>query len=234
MIATMTTAKSNTPTLEDLKKHAFECGADSAKGGDAQIKFGLQIVAAAYHGTINLDRNRHGMDIDDCTVLSGEYFKGRSGNAVFDAKAGNQRKLIACARTLTKLGGWTKGGMGEPIATTNNLMTHRQTLRKDPTKAKKLDDAFNTLMRFARQQIRADQLITADRFDEFCYRKQNDPASLEDHLDAIRKKALDLKNGKASNGTVQDKSPEINDIINACTKRLTALAQGKAKSGKAA
>src|SRR5260221_7836825 len=160
---------SNAITLTQLKQTAFECGGDKGKGDDAQIKFGLQVVAAAYQGTIDLDRNKHGTDIDDATVLAQEYFRGRTGSTVFDAKAGNQRKLIACTRTLSRLGAWPKGGNGEPIATVNDLMTHRQNIRKDPTKAKKLDDAFNTLMRYARSQIRQDQLGTPNTVDRFLF-----------------------------------------------------------------
>lgn len=237
MSTTTAAPATNAITLPQLKQIAFDLGTDAGKGKDTQIKFGLKLVEAAYMGAIDLDRNKHGTDVDDATLLSGEYFKGQSGSTVFDAKAPNQRKLIACSRTLVRLGSWPKGGNGEPLATVNSLMTHRQKLRQDPTQAKKLDDAFNTLMRYARQQIRRDQLIDDSEFKDFCFRKQGDPATVEEVWDDIRKKALNLKAGKAGNGTAQDKGPEINQVIDICNKRMSAFAAAKAKTkpgGKAA
>lgn len=230
---TATTPPTNGLTLGQLKQIAFDLGGDAGKGKDTQIKFGLKLVEAAYHGTIDLDRNKHGQDIDDATVLCGEYYKGQTGATVFDAKANNQRKLIACARTLTKLGSWPKGGNGEPLATVNNLMTERMGYRKDPTKAKTLDDAFNTLMRFARTQIRRDQLVDQNELKGFCFRKQPDMMSAEAIVEGMRKTAMNLKAGKCSHGTAQDRAPEIDTIINACTKRLKdiATAKGKTKPG---
>lgn len=221
-----TQATSNVLDVNAMKKVAFECGSDRGKGNDAQIRFALQVVASAYQGGIDLDRNKHGTDRDDAQVLCDEYFKGRVQSGIFDHKADKAGKFVSCIRTLTKLGGYTKGGQGEPISTVNDLMTERQKAKAQPTSGKKLDDAFNTVMRFARAQIRRDQMIDKAEFPSFIFKKGKEPADLEESWDALRKAAQKIKTGK--NGMAADPCPEITVVIDACTKRLKQMATQKA------
>lgn len=221
-------------TLTDMIATATLLGSQKGAGGDTQIKLALKVIEAAYHGGINLDANKHGTDIDDATKISEAYVKAQSGATVFDAKAPNQRKLIACVRTLTKLGQWPKGGTGEPLTTVNNLISYRQKLRAKPGMSKKLDDAFNTTMRFARAQLKRDQLIDPQEFDAFCMKKDVDLATAEELVESLRNGLNKLISGKASKNTAHDSSPEVKKAAEMLTKRLKDLAAARAPQQGAA
>src|SRR5665647_2785062 len=169
----MTHATPNAMTFADVEASMMELGKMAGQGKDTQIKALLNVVQGAFHGSIDLQENKHGTDIDDCTKLAEAYVKAQTGAVVFDAKAPNQRKLISTFRTCTKLGQWPKGGNGEPLGTVNNLITMRQKLRAIPGEIKKLDDAANTLMRYARAQLKRDQLIDDKELKTFCYKKDS-------------------------------------------------------------
>lgn len=218
----------NVISFADLLKVAAELGDDAGRGKDTQIKFLLKAVEGGYHGALDLDTNKHGSDVDDATKLSEAYVKAQTGAVVFDAKAPNQRKLISCVRTCVRLGQWPKGGTGEPLATVNNLMTVRQKLRQNPATAKKLDDAANTLLKFARQQLKRDSLIGDSELQSFCLKQQPALNSAEDILDGVRKTLIKLRDGKASHNTAQDNSTHVVAAINEITKRLKAIAAEKA------
>lgn len=218
-------AKPNTLSLADLLVTAEDLGKQAALGVDVQIKMDLKVLDAAFQGVVDLSANKHGTGIDDATKLSEAYWKSRNGAAVFDAKAANQRKLISNIRKSVKLGMWSKGGPGEPLNTVNNLMTLRQKLRRDPATAKKLDDAHNTFMRFATQQLKRDQVIPDAELAAFCYRPERDEATLEDFYEGTRKKFQKLRDGKLSG--MQDTGKEIDDVIRACTSKLVAIAKAK-------
>lgn len=231
---TATQAAGNGMTFTQLMDIAKDLGAQAGLGRDTQIKMLMQLVEGGYHGAVDIDRNKHGNDTDDSIKLAAEYVKAQSGTTVFDAKAPNQKKLISCFRTCIKLGQWPKGGQGEPLATVNNLMSLRQQLRKTPGQAKKLDDAANTLLRYARQQIKQDTLIDPSELQDFCFRKQHDLLTAEEHIERIRKSLRQLHDGKASNNTALDNSPQVKDCINKLTKRLQEIASQRATPGNRA
>jgi len=226
----------NKISFADLLATAAQLGAEAGKGTDTQVKFLLKAVEGGYHNALDLTRNKHGTDADDATKLAEAYVKARQGAVVFDAKADNQQKLISTLRTSIKLGAWPKGGNGEPLATVNNLMTIRQNLKKLPAEAKLLDDAANTLLKYARAQLKRDQLIDEPELKTFCYRPGKGLATAEEIIEGMVKKLDNLISGSASSGTAQDKSNEIINARNEMRKRLSAIAtaRGKAKGPAAA
>ena len=228
----MTTLQSQVPLSNNgsfvaLLADAAELGKQAGLGKDTQIKFDLKVAEAAFHGKIDLDASKHGTGIDDATKLTEAYVKAQASALVFDAKAPNQRKSISCTRKLIQFGMWTKGGSGEPLASLNAFVMQRQKLRADPLNAKKLDDAHNAVLRYARAQVKRDQLITASEFNSFIFKKQPELATVEDILGNIRSAARKLYEGKAAGGTATDSSAEVMTVINACTKRLTDIAVAK-------
>lgn len=210
-------------SFADLMETARELGEQAGRGKDTQIKFALKIVDAAFHQRIDIDPNKHGLGVDDAEKLTEAYVKAQNSAVVFDSLAANQRKAVSCTRTLIRLGMWPKGGQGEPMASVNNFVTERQKLRADPKNSKKLDDAFNSLLKFARTQIKRDQLIPTQERQGFMFKSQPAFATTEECYAAIRKAAQNIKSGKASHNTVLDKSPEVDAIIKACTDRIASL-----------
>jgi len=226
----MNTPQTNAITFADLTTIAQLLGSDTGKGRDTQIKMLMKLVEGAYHNAIDTDKSKHGADVDDAQKLAETYVKAQGAATVFDAKAPNQRKLISCFRTCIKLGMWPKGGMGEPLATMNNLISMRQALRKNPADAKKLDDAANTLLKYARAQLRSDQLLDDAQLREFCFRKGVELRTAEEIIEAARKSLRQLYEGKASHNTASDNSKHIANAIESLTKRLkeNAGARGRA------
>lgn len=216
----------NTITFDDLMKDAADLGAQAGAGVDVQIKFMLKALEGGYHNAISLDKNKHGTGIDDAQKLSEAYFKARNANVVFDAKADNQRKLMSTVRTAIKFGGWTKGGQGEPIANTNKLLSMRQTLKKNPSEAKKLDDAANTFLKYARQQMKRDTLMGDDELKGLCYKATKDEATMEEQVEQIRKK-LDklIAGGYKTKHVVSARhslSQELSDIAKARNPQIVS------------
>lgn len=218
----------NTLTLDKLLERATELGEQSGKGKDTQIKFLLSAMEGGYFNAVDMVPNKHGAERDDATRLAEAYVKAQGTATVFDAKSGNQRKLISTLRTSIKLGQWPKGGNGEPLGTVNNLMTERQRLRKDPTQAKKLDDAANTFLRFARQQLKRDTLIDPNEFKTFLFKPNKDVLTAEEVLEGIRNSLTKLSKGTNSHGA-QDNSKEVRDALAALNQRMVAIAKSKAK-----
>lgn len=229
-------AAPNLPSFEAMLQVAQELGEQAGKGKDTQIRFDLKLIEAAYLGTINLDPNKHGPDRRDAIVLAEAYVKAQQGATQFDAKSDASRKLISNVDKCIKLGGNPKWGQGEPLATVNALVTFRQKMRRDPQQAKKLDDAHNALMRFATTQLKRDTLIDGDELHKFVFKRDPNERTIEDVLEAIRKMANNLKAGKVAHCHEIDQSPEVQSIINSCTKRLTAIAKarGAGKGGQPA
>lgn len=223
---------SNAITIADLENVADQLGAEAGKGKDTQIKFLLKMVEGGYHNALDVtNKNKHGTDIDDATHLAERYVKAQRTAVVFDAKAPNQQKLISTLRTGIKLGAWPKGGNGEPLATVNNLMTMRQNLKKVPGEAKKLDDAANTLLKYARAQLKRDSIIDDAELKEFCYKPGKNTPTAEEIIEGMEKKLSKLIDGSAANGTAQDNSNEIRNARQLLRTRLSAIAtaRGKAK-----
>lgn len=221
----------NAPTFADLLVAVSDLGTEAGKGKDVLIKFDLKIIEAAYAGTLSIDPNKHGVGIDDAQKLSEAYWRAQNGAVIFDAKADNQRKTISNTRKGIKFGSCPKWGVGEPMGRVNDLLNMRSKLKKAGTK---VDDAHNSLMRYATAQLKLDQLMSDDVLQTYCVKKESDPRSLEDFFESIRSTANKMKEGKLTNCPDMDNSPEVQAIINSCTKRLIAIAKARAPSGGAA
>ena len=217
----------NKPTFDDMLACATELGEQAGKGADTQIKFLLKDVEGGYHNALDLAKNKHGTDVDDAQKLAEAYFKARTGALVFDAKAANQQKLTSTVRTSIRLGCWPKGGNGEPIATVNNLMTIRQGLKKDPAQAKRLDDAANTLLKYARVQLKRDQLLGDDELRDLCFKREADPATVEEILERTAKQLDKLIDGSAANGTAQCASPNVKNARQSIRQELVSIAKAR-------
>jgi hypothetical protein len=208
---------SNTIKFDEILAAAQQFGAETGAGKDAQVKFWLKTFEGGYHGVVDLKASKHGTGVDDAQKLAEAYVKAQNGAVVFDAKAANQQKLMSCLRTGIKLGSWPKGGNGEPLATVNNLMTMRQQLKKA---GNKVDDAFNTCLRYAREQLKRDVIIGDTELREFCLKKQRTPKEDEEKVEAIRK-ALDKL---ISDGY---KSANLVSARGSLQSELSALAKAK-------
>jgi len=223
----------NVITAADLLDVAQELGKQAGQGKDTQVKFLLKVVEGGYHNAIDLSGNKFGKDIDDATKLAEAYVKARQSSVVFDAKADNQRKLISTLRTSIKLGQWPKGGNGEPLATVNNLMTMRQKLRQNPAEARASTAPANTLLKYARAQLKRDTLLTDEELRQLCYKKpKGDAPTAEERIEATRKLLDKLIKGDLPDGA-QDNSSDVIVARDSLTRRLIAIAKAKgtAKQG---
>jgi len=217
----------NTPTFQDVLDAATQLGAEAGKGKDTQVKFLLKTIEGGYHNVLDLNHSKHGADTDDATRLAETYVKAQQGSVVFDAKAPNQRKLISCLRTGIKLGSWPKGGNGEPIATVNNLMSKRQKLRANPAYAKKLNDATNTVLNYARVQLKRDTLLTDAELDQFMFKPDADDATVEELLSRSVKQLDKLIDGSAAHGTAQCRTQHVLNARDSLRKELAGIAKTK-------
>jgi len=220
-------------TYDEVVERVVALGEAAGKGDDSQVQFHMQIVEGAYHGALDLDKNKHGTGIDDATKMAEAYYNSRSKSSMFNPRAKNQRKLISTTRLDIRLGMWSKGGSGEPIGSMNNLITIRGKLQKNPALEKKLDDATNTLHKFARAQLRSDQLMSDAQLEAFCYRKVPDLRTPEEILEAVQKQLKSLRDGKAANGTAKDDSSLVRDAITKVTDRLKEISGERVKLAQA-
>ena len=217
---------SNVITHDEVMTLATKLGAEAALGKDTQIKSLLKCLDGAYHGVLDLKKNKHGTEVDDATKFAETYYKARNANAIFDAKADNQQKLASTIRTSIKLGASPKFGNGEPIATVNGLMTTWQKLKTGPER-KRLDDAANVFLKFARTQLKQDTLLTDDQCRELCFRAAKEEATVEDILEATKKKLDKLIDGSAGNGSLQCKSQNVVAARHSISKELAAIATAR-------
>jgi hypothetical protein len=211
-----TPPKSNTPTYDSLLQVAKDLGVQSGMGKDTQIKFDLTLIEGAYLGTLSLDPDRHGTGRDDGTTLAEAYTRARQGATAFDAKSDAGRKQVSNTRKCIKLGSNPKWGRGQPMQTVQEFVRYWQDCRKDPAKAKKLDDVHNALMRFATAQLKSDQLIPDDERNRFAFKTEKDEKTEMEKLDDIRKAIK--KTG--------DQSVQIKAAYDQITLRITNIVKG--------
>lgn len=217
----------NVITHDEVMTMAATLGAQAALGKDTQIKSLLKCLEGGYHGALDLKKNKHGTDRDDATKFAEAYFTAKNGNAIFDAKADNQQKLASTIRTSIKLGATPKFGNGEPIATVNTLMTLWQKAKAGPDR-KRLDDAANVFLRYARRQLKQDTLLTDAELRETLFKPAKDEQTVEDILEATRKKLDNLIAGTGAGG-LQCKSSNVVSARHAISKELAAIATAKSQ-----
>ena len=223
-------ASSNQITMDDLLVIARESGEAEARGQDSLPQFLLKVTEASFVGAIDITANKYGPGIDDATKLTAERVKARTHSNVFDRKALNQRVACNRTRTMTKLGMFTKGGPGEPLSTLNKLLTLRDKASKTAITQKRVIDAANAMINYARAQVRADHVLGDAELEQFFLKPDHDKPSEEQFLDATRKRLQAAKVGKGLNGAIDTDTAD--KAISAITKRLKAIAV--AKGGAAA
>jgi len=217
----------NTPTRQEIDARIDQLGLEAGKGRDTQVKFTLQMIEGAYHNVLDLNKNKHGADRDDASVMAERYAKAQNANSMFDHKGSNERKASSCARTGIKLGGWPKGGNGEPIATVNQFVSEWTKLRARPGMASKLNDCNNALLSFARAQLKRDQLIDPSQFSQFFFKTAPDAATAEEIIASAVKKLDKLIDGSAAGGTVQHNTPSVIAARHNLRQELAAIAKAK-------
>lgn len=200
----------NDARYDDLLVKARELGMAAGKGKDTLVQFGILAVNAAYDGVLDLTKDKHGTGIDDACRAYAEYARALAVNTIFDAKSPSGKVQAAKLRTCIRLGSWTRGGPGEPIATMNKLLGIRDKLRKDPVQNKLLDDAYNTLLRFARFQMKQTGPISDEHLlRQFCLKPGAKARTLEEYLAGVCKSLDDLRAGRAAHNTLQHTSAAI-------------------------
>ena len=214
----------NAPTLQDLEDAVDELGEQAGYGKDTQVKFLMQMIQGGYHNLLDLNHNEHGAERDDATVMTERYVKKQQGTSMFDAKAPNQRKAISCTRTGIKLGSWPKGGNGEPIANVNKFISRWVKLRKTHGK---LNDAANSLLAFARAQLKLDRLIDEADFDAFMFKPTVEDLTAEEIIENTVKKLDKLIDGSASHGTAQCNTAHIQQARHHMRQELADIAKAK-------
>lgn len=220
---------SNTQKFADLCNTVTALGEQFGKGKDAQIRFALAVTEASYLGVADLDENKHGVGRDDALVLTETYFKSRSKNTMFDAKADNIRKALSWTKTYIKTGQWSGGGSQEPLQSIDRLMNIRQTLRKDPMNNNKLEDANGVFLRFCRTLLKNNAVPDDATLRGLCFKKGREQPTAEDIIEALAKQLDNLYAGKAVHKTVQDNSSEIDRARKALRQRLKHIAIERGK-----
>ncbi len=223
-IAASPSAISNKPNFVDVLKDIQALGETEAKGKDGWVQCLLKIVDAAFTGAIDLTANKHGNDLDDAQKLANAYTSAAREVGIFDRKPPAVKKCASCIRTMVRLGMWPKGGPSQPLEAVNTFMTIYRRMRTDPAHAKRMIDAANALLTFARTQIKRDSVIDEDEMRGFMLRKEPDPKEEEDWLELIRRKALNAKTGK---GGVAVDVATAEKIERACTSRLKEIAKAR-------
>ena len=218
-------AAKNDTRFEQLTGTVEQLAAVAGQGADVQVKYLLLITQNAFEGVIDNTINKHGDNVDDATFLAEKYWKVRNKNVIFDPKAANQRKTVSCMRQCITLGGWSKGGPGEPIGMVNKAMTLYRDMRKDPATSKRLVDPANYLITIARRMKKLDAVLDEQELRELAFKNVPDQATVEDALDAMRKIATKLYQGKHPAGSCN--TPNVDKIIKAASAELKAIADAK-------
>jgi hypothetical protein len=217
----------NKITRDVIEQRTKECGVDAGKGGDSQIKYHLTLLEGAYHGVLDPVKHKDPQDPtkvlrDDASDLSEIYYKAQSGANTFNAKAGNQRKLISTSRLSLRGGQCTKGDI---LATVNDLMNIRNKLKKDPKNAPRLDDAVNVLHRALRVQLKPDRAgpLEKEELESLCFKKVKDPRSLEKFWEDTDKTFRKLALGTLQSSQLEDTAAEVAAVRDLCKQRLRTL-----------
>lgn len=203
----------NTPTTHGKNDHRFDdllgdvrkIGADIGNGRLGRLRIGLLLVNGAYNNVVDTTRNKHGDGIDDAVAVTMECVKADTqADPNNDSKsAGVQASKF---RACIKLGGWTRGGPGQPIDNVNKLLDRHAALKKSGAKVR---DAFEALLKYASVQIKLQAAMDEKDLEQFVLKSTKEPPTLEEYLEGVSKKLTDLVTGKAANGTLQDTSPAV-------------------------
>lgn len=228
MTTTDTSYGKNDTRLDDLLEKTRELGVAAGRGKDTLVQFGLLVVNAAYESVIDLTKDKYGDGHDDTVKAYTEYGQAMAKSTVFDHKSPSGKVQAAKLRTCIKLGSWTRGGPGEPISTVNKLMAVREKIRRDPATCKSLDDAYNTLLRYARFQVKQTGVVDDENvLRAFCLKPVARTKTLEEYIRGVAKSLTDLRAGKAASNTLSHSSPRIINVLQALQQEINDIRQGK-------
>jgi hypothetical protein len=225
MTMTTTPTNSNRPSLTDLIDKADELGTLAARGADTQVQFYVTVHEAAFMGSIDSTKDKHGTGIDDATKLTEAYVKARTKASVFDHKAPNQRKAVSCVRSMVKLGLWPHGNSQQVL---NDYLNIRAKLRANPMSAKRLDDAANAVLRLARRQVKEKSELDKQSLEAMLYKPVSEQRTVEEAIESLRKQTLNLLHGKSG---LLDQSPLLKKAAQAFGDRLKEIAKEKGGTG---
>lgn len=216
-------------TFEYLLDAAKESGQKEAQGADSLPQFFLEVTQGAFLGVIDTTANKHGSGINDAAKLTQARTQARTGSTIFDRKALNVRVAVNRTNTMIKLGMWPKGGPGEPLSTLNKLLTNH---RKAIQAGKKVVDAANAMLNYARAQVRSDHVLMDSELEKCFLKPDPTKPSEEDKWVSLRKSLQAGKVGKGVDGTLDTDTAD--KMIALATKRLKAIAAAKAGTGATA
>jgi len=215
-------------TFEYLLEVAKESGQKEAQGADSLPQFFLDIAQGAFLGVIDVTANKHGAGVNDAAKLTQARTQARTGSTIFDRKALNVRVAVNRTNTMIKLGMWPKGGPGEPLSTLNKLLTNH---RKAIQTGKKVVDAANAMLNYARAQTKSDHILPDTELEKCFLKPDPTKPSEEDMLASLRKRLQAAKVGKGLDGTLEGDTAD--KMIGAITKRLKVIAAAKTGTGPA-
>lgn len=219
-------AQGSNMTFEYLLEAAKESGQKEAQGADSLPQFFLEVTQGAFLGVIDTTANKHGVGSNDASKLTQARTQARTGSTIFDRKALNVRVAVNRTNTMIKLGMWPKGGPGEPLSTLNKLLTNH---RKAIQSGKKVVDAANAMLNYARAQIKSEHILDDSDLEQCFLKPDPTKPSEEDMLAGLRKRLTAAKVGKGLDGNLD--ADTADKMIGAITKRLKAIAAAKAGTG---
>lgn len=222
----------NDTRFDDLLELSAQFGIAQAQGEDVQIKHLLAVTQAAFEGVVDNTVNKHSPSTDDATRITEAYWMARNKNVIFNPKAGNQRKTISTVRQCISLGGWSKGGPGEPIGMINQAMTMYQKLKTVPDQAKRMVDAANYLITIARRMKKSDVILEVDELHDLAFKPNPNEQTVADVLDDYRKGLKKLYEGKFK-GSLQCSSSNVDKAIQALNRELKAIADASRSAAHA-
>lgn len=215
----------NDTRFNDFIERTKALGSIAGQGEDVQIKHLLDVTQMAFDGVIDNTENKHGTGVDDAALIAENYWNSRNHQVIFNPKAGNQRKTMSCVRQCITLGGWSKGGSGEPIGMINRAMTNYRNLRKVPGNSKRMVDPANYLITIARKMKRSDTLLDDEELQELTFKPDHEQATVEDVLDGMRRTAAKLISGKHPAGMCG--GANLENVVKALNRELKAIADGR-------
>lgn len=222
-----TTSRGNQPTLDDVLKDVTDIATTEGRAADGRTHLFLKVATAAYAGAIDRQKDKHGPGVKDNTRICEVYSKARSGATTFDTKPVKARKFLSEVDTMIRLGMFTKGGPSEPLSTLNAVVTLHQKMRKDATRVGELIDLPNALLKFAREQVKRETMLSEHEYRSYLVKAAKDPRTIEEWWDHLRKQAQKLKAGQLKSIVGEDMSDEMDKVINAANRRLRDIAKAK-------
>jgi len=218
-------------TVQVYEERLKQLAGEKGRGKDSQVRALMQTVELAYHGGLDLTKHKHGDGRDDALKYAEMYVNTQAGAQVFDSKLDSHQKTASCFRACIKVGGKSGLGQGEPLSGMGQLLDiRRQIAKKQGNKA--VDDAANTLLRWARLQGNANRAFGEEELREIARKKVPDIKTAAEIISGARGVLQKLAKGLAANGNASDQSQEVQDAIGNLTTRLVNIAKEKANGSQ--